>query len=170
MNTYSRPSKLKLKIPHPTIEAWEHDLNCAGSREIGGVLFGEQIKEGEFRIVDATRQHFGGTQLHFHRRGRQARKDILALHDRYGRNTKRFNYLGEWHSHPNAPTIPSMRDEVTMYQLLADQAGAVNFLVLAIVRLAESGTVEIGARSYLSSGQIIDCEIVPELTKSDTYD
>ena len=162
---------MKLRIPHRTIETWAHDLKRAGSREIGGVLFGEQVKEGEFRIVDATRQRFGGgTQLRFHRRGGQARKDILALHDRHGGDAKRFNYLGEWHSHPNAPVIPSVRDEVTMYQLLVDQASAMNFLVLAIVRLTHSGAVDIGARSYLSTGQTIACEIAPELTESETHD
>ena len=158
---------MKLRIPRPTIEVWVDDLTRAGSREIGGVLFGEQIEEGEFRIVDATRQRLGGgTKLRFHRRGGQARKQILALHDRFGGDAKRFNYLGEWHSHPNAPVIPSIRDENTMRQLLADQAGAVNFLVLAIVRLTQSGTVEIGARSYLATGQTIACQVVPELTES----
>ena len=162
---------MKLKVPRLTIEAWVHDLTRAGSREIGGVLFGEQIKEGEFRIVDATRQHFGGgTKLRFRRRGVQARKQILALHDRFSGDAKRFNYLGEWHSHPNAPVVPSMRDEITMHQLLADQAGAINFLVLAIVRLTRSGAVEIGAQSYLSTGQTIACEIATELGKSETHD
>ena len=162
---------MKLKITRPTFEAWVHDLTRAGPREIGGVLFGEQIKEGEFRIVDATRQRFGGgTKLHFLRRGGQARKHIHALHDRFGGDAKRFNYLGEWHSHPNAPVIPSTRDKLTMHQLLAEQAGAVNFLVLAIVRLDQSGAVEISAHSYLSTGQTIPCEIVPELAKSETHD
>lgn len=160
---------MKLRIPHPTIEAWMHDLTRAGAREIGGVLFGEQLKEGEFRIVDATCQRLGGgTKSRFHRRGGQARKHVLALHDRFGGDAKRFNYLGEWHSHPNAPVVPSIRDEITMHQLLADQAGAVNFLVLVIVRLTRPGTVEIGAQSYLSTGQTIACEIVPESTKGDT--
>ena len=57
---------MKLRITCPTIEAWVHDLTHAVPHEIGGVLFGEQIREGEFRIVDATRQRFGGgTKLRF---------------------------------------------------------------------------------------------------------
>ena len=158
---------MKLRIPRPTIEAWMHDLTRAGPREIGGVLFGEQIKEGDFRIVDAARQRLGrGTKARFHRRGGQARNHILALHDRLGGDARRFNYLGEWHSHPNAPVVPSTRDEITMHQLLADQAGAVNFLVLVIVRLTRSDTMDIGAQTYLSTGQTIACKIVPELTES----
>jgi len=162
---------MKLRIQKPTIEAWVHDLKRAGSREIGGVLFGEQLTVGEFRIVGATRQRFGGgSKLRFHRRGGQARKDILSMHNRYGWDAERFNYLGEWHSHPNFPALPSARDEVTMYQLLADQKGAVNFLVLAIVRLSKTGLFEIGARTYLTTGQKIDCEIIAEDTKEQTHD
>ena len=102
-------------------------------REIGGVLFGEQVDEGCFRIVEATRQRFwSGTHDRFCRGGTQARKDILSLHRRYGGEAKRFNYLGEWHSHPNAPAVPSLCDEMTMTDLLAEQAGAVNFLVLVV--------------------------------------
>lgn len=151
---------MKLRIDRQTIESWKRDLSKAGQREIGGVLFGEQVGEGDFRILKASRQRFGGGEaLHFNRRGFQARGKIKALHKKYGGDPSRFNYLGEWHSHPNAPAIPSMQDEMTMYQLLADQAGVVNFLVLAIVRLARSDALEIGAITYLTSGHKIECEI-----------
>ena len=90
--------------------------------------------------------------------GTQARKDILSLHRRYGGEAKRFNYLGEWHSHPNAPAVPSLCDEMTMTDLLAEQAGAVNFLVLVVVRVSHMGVLEIGAVAYLASGHILLCE------------
>lgn len=142
------------------IERWGADLKRAGAREIGGVLFGEQIAEGDFRIVEATRQRFwGGTATTFKRRGGGARRKILALHEKVGGNPERFNYLGEWHSHPRAPAWPSCQDEITMYDLLADQGEAVNFLVLLIVKLDEQARLHIGARTYLGSGHKLACEI-----------
>lgn len=150
------------------IERWASDLKGAGRKEIGGVLFGEQIAEGDFRIVEATRQRFfGGTVTTFKRRGAAARKDILYLHKKFGGNPERFNYLGEWHSHPNAPAAPSLQDEVTMYKLLADQGEAVNFLVLIIVRLDVEARFHIAARTYLTSGHKLNCEIEIEVAESD---
>lgn len=149
---------MKLRIPKTTIDRWASDLKAAGHREFGGVLFGEQIAEGDFRIVEATHQRFwGGTPTTFNRRGGTARKEILRLHEKTGGNPERFNYLGEWHSHPNAPTVPSLQDEITMYELLADQAGAVNFLILILVRLEVDARVCVGAQTFLGSGHRLNC-------------
>ncbi|SMC99743.1 Mov34/MPN/PAD-1 family protein [Primorskyibacter flagellatus] len=162
---------MRLRIPNAIVERWASDLKRAGLREIGGVLFGEQIAEGDFRIVEATRQRFwGGTVTTFKRRGGAARKEILRLHERTGGNPERFNYLGEWHSHPMAPTVPSCRDETTMYELLADQAGAVNFLLLVIVRLDEEGQVRVGAQTYLGSGHKLSCGVEIEGADHDAMD
>jgi len=151
---------MRLRIPKLIIERWADDLRRSGRKEIGGVLFGEQVAEGDFRIIEATRQRFwGGTATTFKRRGRGARKDVLALHEKFGGDAKRFNYLGEWHSHPNAPAMPSLQDEITMCNLLAEQGAAVNFLVLIIVKLDETGLFHIGAVCYLASGHKLNCEI-----------
>ena len=151
---------MRLLIPSKLIKQWHADLSRAGSREIGGVLFGEQLAEGDFRIVEVRLQRFrGGTATSFHRRGRTARKQILALHKKFGSDPKRFNYLGEWHSHPTAHVCPSLQDEVTMYKLLADQGKAVNFLVLMILKLDDQNRLQIGAMSFLSSGHKVLCEI-----------
>ncbi|WP_193176355.1 Mov34/MPN/PAD-1 family protein [Oricola nitratireducens] len=150
------------------IERWASDLKKAGHKEVGGVLFGEQIAEGDFRIVEATRQRFfGGTATTFNRRGGAARKEILALHKKFGGNPERFNYFGEWHSHPNAPAWPSRQDETTMYNLLADQGEAVNFLVLIIVKLDRDARFHIGATTYLASGHKLNCEIDVEGAERD---
>lgn len=151
---------MRIRIERPTIDDWVKHLKRAGPREIGGVLFGEQIDEGYFRIVEATKQRYwSGTNDRFCRKGTQARKDIQSLHRRYGRQPTRFNYFGEWHSHPNAAVVPSLRDEMTMTDLLAEQAGAVNFLVLVVVRILHEGVLELSARAYLASGHILSCEV-----------
>ncbi|WP_282611014.1 Mov34/MPN/PAD-1 family protein [Pelagibius sp. Alg239-R121] len=159
---------MRLRIPKAMIERWASDLKGAGRKEIGGVLFGEQIAEGDFRIVEATRQRFfGGTVTTFKRRGGAARREILALHKEFGGDPERFNYFGEWHSHPAAPVWPSLQDEITMYNLLADQGEAVNFLVLIIVKLDADAQFHIGAQTYLASGHKMNCEIEIEDAERD---
>ena len=50
---------MRIKVEKPIVDAWAKELKRAGPLEIGGVLFGEQISEGCFRIVEAKRQHSG---------------------------------------------------------------------------------------------------------------
>ena len=151
---------MRIRIEKRTIDRWVKDLERAGPREIGGVLFGEQLDEGYFRVVEAPTQSSGiGTYDRFYRGGVQARQQTLSMHRRYGGPPEQFNYLGEWHSHPNTQTIPSTCDEMTMTQLVSDQEGAVNFLVLLVVRLSRMSVLEIGARAFLASGHTLPCEI-----------
>ena len=130
---------MKIRIGGRVVDGLVRNLQAAGLREIGGVLFAEQLDEGDFRVLEATRQLGDGTRSSFCREGTQARSDILAFHRQYGERPQQFNYLGEWHSHPDAPLFPSPRDHATMIQLLADQAGAVDFLVLMLARLSRGG-------------------------------
>ncbi len=137
-----------------------NDLKTAHPKEIGGVLFGEQLAEGNFRIAEMTRQRFGGgTATTFRRQSNSARKEIHTFHKTIGGNPRRFNYLGEWHSHPNGSVCPSLQDEITMRQLLVDQGKSVNFLVLMILKLDYRARLQVGASAYLSSGHCLNCNI-----------
>ncbi len=152
---------MKLRIGQQTIEGWRKDLKRAGQREIGGVLFGEHVGESDFRIVEATQQMRGGGAGAFRRKGSKARKDLKKLLARYN-DPQHFNYLGEWHSHPNAPSSPSPVDQRTMYRLLAHPEMEAKFLVLLINRLDDAGDLEMSATAFLRSGQKFGCEIVME--------
>ena len=151
---------MKIRLPKNLAKRWHKALTDAGSKEIGGVIFAEQLIPGDFRIVDFTLQKiWGGTPTSFRRNGSDARRQVLELHEAFGNEPNRFNYFGEWHSHPNAPPIPSLQDELTMRQLLAEQGDAVNFLVLIIAKLIQQNQLGLEPVAYLSSGQKIACEI-----------
>ena len=109
-----------------------------------------------------TTQARGGSDDTFQRKVGKARRDLKSMSRRHGHDPERFNYLGEWHSHPHAPAVPSHVDEITMYQLLADPETVVNFLVLLINRLNEHGALELSAVAYLASGHKIPCDTVIE--------
>lgn len=155
---------MKLRIGKKVIKEWLKALKKADDREIGGILFGEHIGDSDFKVIQATKQSKGGNQTCFQRNASKARKEIKRLSNQYNNNHEQYNYLGEWHSHPNAPALPSAQDETTMRQLLADPDTNANFLVLIIIRLAEDKIIEISARAYLASDHIIQCNI--ELEKS----
>ena len=153
---------MKLRIAQQTIDSWTTALRRARRREIGGVLFGEHVGEADFRIVEATIQTRGGNDITFQRKASKARRDLKSLSRHHGNDPERFNYLGEWHSHPHAPAVPSHVDETTMCQLLFDPETTVNFLILLINRLNEQGKLELSAVAYLASGHKIPCNTVIE--------
>jgi len=54
---------------------------------------------------------------------------------RTGRDFQRFNYLGEWHSHPSFSVLPSPEDVGTMIDIVENPRSEITFAVLLIVRL-----------------------------------
>lgn len=110
------------------------ELLAAGSNEIGGVLAAEQVADGRFLVVDLSVQR-NGTSSHFLRDPVQHRHFIKGFHKRMGHEPERFNYLGEWHSHPSYPAIPSNEDIYQMQALVEDKEQRSTFLVLMIVKL-----------------------------------
>lgn len=153
---------MRLRIGQKTVDRWQKNLARARRREVGGILFGEHVGNADFRIIEATTQSFGGNPITFRRKGGKARRNLKSLSKRHGDDPSRFNYLGEWHSHPNAPAHPSRVDEVTMYELLRDHESDVHFLVLLINRLNDAGQLELYATAYLASGHKVPCDILIE--------
>ena len=111
---------MKLRISKTEIEKLTLELKKAESQEIGGILFGEQVAEADFRIVELTLQKRRGDELYFTRNASSALSALKCFNKKYGENHTHFNYLGEWHSHPNSQVVPSSIDISTMRKLLAE--------------------------------------------------
>lgn len=159
---------MKLRIDQKTIEQWKSALSKAKEKEVGGVLFGEHVGERDFRLIEFTQQRRRGDVVSFRRKGCEAKRSLKKISAAYGNEHTRFNYLGEWHSHPNAPAVPSQRDCLTMQSLLADPKTDANFLVLIILRINGSRDIEMSANAFLSSGHILECEIEIEIKSKET--
>lgn len=133
---------MQLLIPPEITEKLIADLAKAGSREIGGILMGEHLAEGMFRLKDLTLQRRGGSFAYFTR----VVRDIVDPLRKFFRATNydytRFNYLGEWHSHPSFIPEPSHTDHATMRDILSDPIVGANFVVLLIVKLGPHHTLE----------------------------
>lgn len=125
---------IRVSIPDAVVDRMRQALRRAGSREIGGILMGEEIESGSFRVVDFSVDEVSGTRAHFVRDAKHHIVALDAFFQRTGHDYQRFNYLGEWHSHPGFPPLPSSTDIDSMEDLVAGER-AVDFGVLLIVKL-----------------------------------
>lgn len=110
-------------------------LRRAGKREIGGQLFGEQLAPSEFEVTELTVQKKRGSFARFVVDTLQAARDAVGFFSKTEHRYKRFNYVGEWHSHPSFAVHPSGWDVQTMRSVVRDQSFQGNFAVLMIARL-----------------------------------
>src|SRR4051794_16164575 len=108
-------------------------LRRAGSREIGGVLMAEHTGVNEFAVRDAT-IHRRGTLASFVRHIAEAALGLRHFFERTQRSYTRFNYLGEWHSHPLYSTQPSGQDDASMREIVEDATVGATFAVLLVVK------------------------------------
>lgn len=109
-------------------------LRGAGWREIGGILMGEQVAPDHFRIVDFSVDDTTGTAAHFVRSPDHHAQALDSFFRKTGSDFKRFNYLGEWHSHPSFLVRPSHEDLMSMRGLVEGERD-IDFSALLIVRL-----------------------------------
>ncbi|WP_024576592.1 MULTISPECIES: Mov34/MPN/PAD-1 family protein [unclassified Afipia] len=158
---------MKLLIPAELILRLQPELRRGGRKEIGGVLVGEHVERSIFRIVDLSVQHTGGTAVHFVRDEKQSKVFLEKFFERVGNDYQRFNYIGEWHSHPSFEPFPSGEDHATMRQIVSDPTVGVNFAILIIATLAPRSMLKLSATAYRASGDPIeiDVQIEGELPK-----
>ena len=136
------------QAPPDLVEKLAVELRRAGSREIGGVLVGEHVGPNEFRIVDLSVQRAGGSRTCFVRRPEQHGRFLNAFFARTEREFERFNYLGEWHSHPSFAVQPSATDVRQMHDIVSEGENVPLFAVLMVVRLSNQDALEVNALAF----------------------
>ena len=109
-------------------------LRQAGRREIGGIIFAERFAPAHFRIMDFSLDAHSGSHATFTRDPEVHRQALDGFFRRTDNNFARYNYLGEWHSHPSFSAHPSQDDIATMTDLV-ENGEDISFAVLMIVRL-----------------------------------
>jgi [CysO sulfur-carrier protein]-S-L-cysteine hydrolase len=158
----SMRQRMHLQIHPDQLMALAKHLATAGRREIGGVLVGEHLAESRFRLADLSFQRSKGTESCFVRRTEENESFLASFFERTG-DFRRFNYLGEWHSHPSFPAHASVTDHRAMQAIVEDGPAAPLFAVLIVTRLAHDGGIELSATAY-RPGQptsSVSVEVVP---------
>ena len=152
---------MRLLLPVEVAKELADALRDAGRREVGGVLMGEHVSEGVFRVKDLTVQR-RGTLASFVREVGAALVPLRRFFRETGHDYTRFNYLGEWHSHPSFTPEPSPTDSESMWRLVEDPVVGANFAVLLIVRLGDGGKLEGSATAYLPSRRRLNAVLEAE--------
>lgn len=154
---------MQLLIP-PEIQSRLHSaLTLAGKREIGGILMGEHVAEETFRAKEITVQRKRGTFAAFVRIVAEILAPLRAFFDVTKHDYTRYNYLGEWHSHHSFALEPSGRDHVTMYEMVTDPQLGAHFIVLLLVKLNDSGTLDASVTVYQPNRRPFLGHVVQEL-------
>lgn len=142
---------LNLILPPEVVQVLLVALQKAGRREIGGILMAEHVDQNEFKVSEITVHHRGGIAS-FVRRIEDAMGKIRLFFQRTDHDYQRFNYLGEWHSHPLFEPMPSTTDDMSMLQIVQDESVGANFAMLLIVKLDPNGQLVGTAHTYLPDG------------------
>jgi integrative and conjugative element protein (TIGR02256 family) len=156
---------MKIRLPPSLQQRLKDELTLARHREVGGLLMGEHLGGDDYRIIDLSVQRAGGTAVCFIRHPKKHRAHLDQFFERTGHNYTRFNYLGEWHSHPSFPTAPSGPDLRTMQALARDPAVGANFLVLLIVGLGSDASLRSSATIFRADHASSPAELIIEATE-----
>lgn len=130
---------MKFDIARPVYKRIREALESYGDYEIGGILIGYKKGRNHFAISDVTVaddiRKFN--IMSFIREPMKSMKILISLFKK-----KRYNYIGEWHSHPRFSLHPSPGDIATMKGILSDPGYGVDFVLLIITKL-NNGNVKI---------------------------
>lgn len=126
-------------------------LERAGRREVGGVLLAEHVGPDEFAVREVT-VHRRGALASFVRLIEDAVGRISSFFQNSKHDYSRFNYLGEWHSHPSFEVEPSPKDDASMWEIVQDPKVGANFVALLVVKLDPVGKLLASAHAYLPDG------------------
>jgi integrative and conjugative element protein (TIGR02256 family) len=139
---------LTLALPPEIQAALLNALLRSGRREIGGILMAEHVGTNEFVVREIT-IHRIGTFATFVRKIEEAIGRLGSFFERSNRHYERFNYIGEWHSHPSFEAEPSSVDDASIVQIVCDPKVGANFVVLLIVKLDGKGSIRGSVHTYL---------------------
>lgn len=142
---------ITLTLRREVAERMRAALHAARRREIGGVLMAEHTGPNQFEVLDLT-IHGQGTIAYFFRKVEEAVTRLKSFFLRVNHDYVRFNYLGEWHSHPSFDLEPSDKDDRSIREIVEDRDVGANFVVLLIVKLANNGELLTRAYTYLPNG------------------
>jgi integrative and conjugative element protein (TIGR02256 family) len=152
---------LTVGLPPDIQQTLRKALQAAGSNECGGVLMAEHVGPDHFVVRRLTVQG-GGRFASFVRGTRSAFRALSEYFRQSGHDYTRFNYLGEWHSHPSFSVQPSGTDHRSMLDIVTNAKVGANFVVLLIFKLVDRDRLEGSAHTYLPDGTIAPSTLVLE--------
>ncbi len=127
-----REKTVTVEIEQMAYDEIRRGLEIFGDYEIGGMLIGYKKAENHFAVSEVTIAD-DANSFNFASFIREPFKSMKVLLKTF--RTRRHNYIGEWHSHPNFSLFPSDYDVKTMIGILGDLHYGVSFVLLIITKL-----------------------------------
>lgn len=125
---------MKIILPRKIEKKIYKAILSAEPNEIGGILMGEYKSEDEYYVVDCTIQKTEGTVSSFVRYLSEIIYPLKRFFQETKHNYEKYNYLGEWHSHPSFSLQPSAKDTDSIWEIIDDSSTNATFVVLIIFR------------------------------------
>jgi hypothetical protein len=123
---------------------------------------GEHVGPETFRVRDLTVQRTAGTFAAFVRIVGELIAPLRVFFERTNHDYRKFNYLGEWHSHHSFALSPSRTDHATMHEMVMDPQVGANFAVLLLVKLFNGNQLEGSITVYQPNQSPTGGVLVPE--------
>ena len=142
---------ITLTFPRDITDKIVKELQRAGLREIGGILLAEHVGTNHF-VVREVSAHRLGTFASFVRRIEEALGRLRRFFEDTQHQYSRYNYIGEWHSHPSFEAEPSATDDSSMRDIALDPKVGAHFVVLVVVKLDSRGLLLGSVHTYLPDG------------------
>lgn len=142
---------IELIIKESLKKEFREALLKSGTSEIGGIMMAQHININKFELQKIT-IHKKGSFVYFLRKIEDAVEGLSLFFKTTSQNYKKFNYIGEWHSHPSFSPYPSQTDDSSMKEIIQDPNVGANFAVLLIVKLDIAKDVIGTAHVYLPDG------------------
>lgn len=153
---------MRLLLPSESQRVIVEALAAAGKREVGGILMGEHVQEGVFRVASVTVQTDGGSFAFFVRAVKNFLRPLTEFFHKTNHQYTLFNYLGEWHSHHSFVLTPSSQDAASMRDLVEDPQVGARFAVLLIVRLSSDQKLAGSVTVFVAGGERQEGELTIE--------
>lgn len=149
---------LPISVTNQLIDA----LNVTKHHETGGILMGEHIDTNRFRVTSVTIQQKHGSVFSFRRVIKEILEPLRSFFNATNHNYQRFNYLGEWHSHPSFTLEPSSADCETMWDIVEDPHVGARFAILLIFKVNDGCQLDGTVTVFLPNNQRFRGELIQE--------
>ena len=125
---------MKFELAPDMYRRLSRTLRQAGSKEIEGMLFAQELSPNHFRLTDFSTDSFANSYGSVARDIGVHPEQVIAFSERTGTNFSPYTYIGRWHSSSSWPLAPSPADLQPMQSIVESGTSPISFALLLIVR------------------------------------
>lgn len=125
---------MTIEIPKPISELLKRELEVMNQNETRGSFFAERVNGALFKVNDVYFSKKRGTFSFIKMLiGDEYKKFQKNYHKKYFFEYEKYNYIGDWHSHPSFSCLPSSYD---IAEAIDDfKKSNANFIIQIIIKI-----------------------------------